>query len=162
MLFYYFEVGFIDFFSKPELTDNKTEHLTNLFCIFFWRARLCWPLLCLCRPLHDFWGMSEFELRMLPRRSKRARYQLSHPASSYTLPPIPPRSESQLKANVPKPISRTLPLCSIDLNHTDFNPDAKQNFIENMFALRKSFFLWSFSETLRLSRDVLPLTKRVW
>ncbi len=26
----------------------------NFFCIFFWRARVCWPLLCLCRPFIIF------------------------------------------------------------------------------------------------------------
>jgi hypothetical protein len=34
------------------------------FCTFFWRATVCEPLLCLCRPF--FWDMSGFELRELP------------------------------------------------------------------------------------------------
>ncbi len=26
----------------------------DVFCIFFWRARVCWPFLCLCRPFCIF------------------------------------------------------------------------------------------------------------
>jgi hypothetical protein len=48
-----------------------------LFCIFFWRARVCRPLLCLCRPFMIFEGC----LYSNPEycRSKLARYRLSHP-----------------------------------------------------------------------------------
>ncbi len=52
---------------------------TDLFCIFFWRARVCWPLLCLWLPF----CISERCLDLLDSnaescRSKQARYQISH------------------------------------------------------------------------------------
>ncbi len=32
------------------------------YFLFFWRARVCWPLLCLCRPLlYIFWEISGFD-----------------------------------------------------------------------------------------------------
>jgi hypothetical protein len=30
--------------------DSKTIY-NKSYCIFFWQARVCWPLLCLCHPL---------------------------------------------------------------------------------------------------------------
>jgi hypothetical protein len=46
--------------------------------LFFWLARVCWPLLCLCRPF----CIVERCLDSNPEscRSKQARYQLSHPS----------------------------------------------------------------------------------
>jgi hypothetical protein len=45
-----------------------------IFLYIFWRARLCWPLLCIIERFLD----SNAERG----RSKRARYQLSHPSPS--------------------------------------------------------------------------------
>ncbi len=64
-----------------------------MLCIFFWRARVCWSLLCFCRPFCIF----ERCLDSNPEscRSKQARYQLSHP-SPYSV---------MLEANAPVPRS---------------------------------------------------------
>ncbi len=53
--------------------DLKNWHL---FCIFFWRARVCWPLLCLCRPFWIFERCPDSNPESC--RSKQARYQPSH------------------------------------------------------------------------------------
>ncbi len=46
---------------------------TKLLILYlFWWARVCWPLLCLCRPFCRFEPES--------CRRKQARYQLSHPS----------------------------------------------------------------------------------
>jgi hypothetical protein len=65
----------------------KNEYYASrFFCLFFWRARKCWPLLCLCRPfcIYERWLDPNPE----SFRSKQARYQLSHPSPS-TSPPVP-------------------------------------------------------------------------
>ncbi len=49
----------------------------RFFVYFFWRARVCGPLLCFCRPFCIF-EMCGFEPRELPY-SKQAHYHLSHP-----------------------------------------------------------------------------------
>jgi hypothetical protein len=36
------------------LGDPIIVHSYNCFCIFILRARVCWPLLCLCRPFCIF------------------------------------------------------------------------------------------------------------
>ncbi len=53
----------------------------RFFCIFFWQARMCWPLLCLCRPF----CILERCLDSNPEscRSKQARYQLASPVCTY-------------------------------------------------------------------------------
>ncbi len=48
------------------------------FCIFYWRARVRWPLLCICRPFLIFEGSLHSNSEFC--RGKRARYQLSHPS----------------------------------------------------------------------------------
>ncbi len=49
------------------------------FCFFFfWRARVCRPLLCLCRPFMIFEGCLDSNPEYC--RSKLARYRLSHPS----------------------------------------------------------------------------------
>jgi hypothetical protein len=48
------------------------------FCIFFWRARVCRPLLRLCRPFMIFEGCLDSNPECC--RSKLARYRLSHPS----------------------------------------------------------------------------------
>ncbi len=64
------------FCSLPRLLKK----FFTLFCIFFWRARVCWPLLCLCRPFCIF----ERCLYSNPEscHSKQARYQSSLPSPS--------------------------------------------------------------------------------
>jgi len=54
------------------------ETINFFFCIFFWRARVCRPLLRLCRTFMIF----EWCLDSHPEccRSKLARYRLSHPS----------------------------------------------------------------------------------
>ncbi len=44
--------------------------------VYFWRARVWWPLLCLS-PIYDYWGMLDSNTECC--RRKRARYQLNHP-----------------------------------------------------------------------------------
>ncbi len=63
-------------FSSTEILGAFLGY--SFFCIFFfWRARVCRPLLCLCRPFMIFEGC----LYSNPEycRSKLARYRLSHP-----------------------------------------------------------------------------------
>jgi hypothetical protein len=50
----------------------------SLFCTYiFWQARVSCPLLCLCRPFMSFEGWLNSSSENC--RSKRTRYQLSHP-----------------------------------------------------------------------------------
>jgi hypothetical protein len=51
---------------------------TFFFCIFFWRARVCRPLLRVCRPFMIFEGCLDSNPECC--RSKLARYRLSHPS----------------------------------------------------------------------------------
>ncbi len=50
----------------------------TFFCIFFWRARVCRPLLCLCRPFMILEGCLDLNPEYC--RSNLARYRLSHPS----------------------------------------------------------------------------------
>jgi len=67
-----------------EWASSKDIYLTNnkyfFCCIFFWRARVCRPLLCLCRPFMIFEGCLDSNPEYC--RSKLARYRLSHPSLS--------------------------------------------------------------------------------
>ncbi len=70
--------------SLPPVKD----YFFGFLYIFQW-ARVCWPLLGLCRP---FWEMSGFEPRELPQQAGAA--PLSHPSPYFanhlpTQPPIP-------------------------------------------------------------------------
>jgi hypothetical protein len=61
----------------PDL--QKSPHASqDTSWYIFWRAKVCWPLLCLCRPFCIF----ERCLDSNPEscRSKQARYELSNPA----------------------------------------------------------------------------------
>jgi hypothetical protein len=49
----------------------KQRHTFLYFFIFFWRARVCWSLLCLCRPIMIFEGCPKSNSECC--RSKRAR-----------------------------------------------------------------------------------------
>ncbi len=40
---------------------NSFEQFLIFLHMFFWRVRVCWPLLCLCRDILNFWEMSGFE-----------------------------------------------------------------------------------------------------
>ncbi len=51
---------------------------THIFFMYFWRARVCWPLLCLCRPFIILEGYLNWNLESW--RSKQRQYQLSHPS----------------------------------------------------------------------------------
>jgi hypothetical protein len=70
-------------YSLPPPLDTcfKKKDPTFTFCVFFvyffWRARVCRPLLCLCPPFYIF----DICLDSNPEscRSKQARYKLSHP-----------------------------------------------------------------------------------
>ncbi len=59
---------------------GKCKIISHFFptflCVYFWRARVCWPLLCKCRPFMIFEGCLNSNSECC--RSKRARYQLSH------------------------------------------------------------------------------------
>ncbi len=48
------------------------------FCILFWRARVCQPFLCLCRPFMIIEGCLDSNPEYC--RNKLARYRLSHPS----------------------------------------------------------------------------------
>ncbi len=60
------------------------------FCGIICQARVCWPLLCLCRPVCIFKRC--LDLTPESCRSKQARYQLSHPSPYLAthLPTWPP------------------------------------------------------------------------
>ncbi len=76
--------------TRSEVISSKQECFisnTSKYCIFFfWRARVCWPLFCLCRRFCIF----ERCLDSKPESccSKRARYQLSHSSPYLSLPQI--------------------------------------------------------------------------
>ncbi len=55
-----------------------TNFFSFFFCKFFWRARVCRPLLCVCRPFMIFEGCLDSNPEYC--RSKLARYRLSHPS----------------------------------------------------------------------------------
>jgi hypothetical protein len=67
-----------------KVSRSSSEHLSSYklhsFLIFFWRARVCWSLLCLTGMCHPF-CIFERCLDSNPEscRSKQARYQFSHP-----------------------------------------------------------------------------------
>jgi hypothetical protein len=71
--------------SAPLWTSTCFLHLSGIplvfFCIFFWRARVCRPLLRLCRPFMIFEGCLDSNPECC--RSKLARYRLSHHSLSY-------------------------------------------------------------------------------
>ncbi len=72
------------------MAHKKSKNMKNQIHVFFscltvnnvdfWLARVCWPLLCLCRPFFFF----ERCLDSNPGscRSKQVRYQLGHPSHS--------------------------------------------------------------------------------
>ncbi len=60
--------------------------MENFFLYIFWRARVCRPLLCLCRSFMIFEGCLDSNPEYC--RSKLARYRLSHP-SPYLSHPSP-------------------------------------------------------------------------
>jgi hypothetical protein len=64
------------------VASRKLKSLVKDF--FFLRARVCWPLLCLCRPFCIFVRCLDSNPESC--HSEQVRYQLSHP-SPY-LPPI--------------------------------------------------------------------------
>ncbi len=64
-------------------------HEYKVFLYIFWRARVCWPLLCLCAHFCVFGRCMDSNPESC--RSKHVRYQLNHPSpSSYgqTLPRV--------------------------------------------------------------------------
>ncbi len=68
---------------------SSTISVLDIFiCTFFWGARVCWPLLCLCRVAHFVFvcEMSGFEPESCC--SKQARYQLSHPSLMLSHPSL--------------------------------------------------------------------------
>jgi len=67
--------------------------------LFFWRARVCRPPLCLCRPFMIFEGCLDSNPECC--RSKLARYRLSHPSLYVNLPPL-------IKGKYEDDVSRTL------------------------------------------------------
>jgi hypothetical protein len=59
-------------------TKIKRRIFVKFFCIFFWRARVCRPVLRLCRPFFIFEGCLDSNPECCC--SKLARYRLSHPS----------------------------------------------------------------------------------
>ncbi len=57
----------------------------TFFYIFFWRARVCWPLLCLCRPFIIFEGYLNSNLESW-RRKQRPSNLATHPSYFATHP----------------------------------------------------------------------------
>ncbi len=58
----------LSLFSRHHIliaTQPISQISYSSFLYSFWLARMCWPLLCLCRPF-VFFEMSGFELRELP------------------------------------------------------------------------------------------------
>jgi hypothetical protein len=48
-----------------------------LFCIFFWRARVCWPLFCICRPFRAFKGCMNSSVAVASGRATNLAIHLS-------------------------------------------------------------------------------------
>jgi hypothetical protein len=70
------------FFHNKHVHQHCTVYIHFFSFIFFWRARVCRPLLRLCRPFMIFEGCLDSNPECC--RSKLARYRLSHP-SQYRL-----------------------------------------------------------------------------
>jgi hypothetical protein len=58
--------------------EERADACLFFFCLFFWRARVCRPLLRLCRPFMIFEGCLDSNPEYCC--SKLARYRLSHPS----------------------------------------------------------------------------------
>jgi hypothetical protein len=72
-----------DPYPDPDSHQNDGDphaSMFHFFCIFFWRATVCRPLLRLCRPFIIFEGCLDSNPEYC--RSKLARYRLSHPSLS--------------------------------------------------------------------------------
>ncbi len=64
----------------PFLSENLSRYIYRLLSVFlyiFWRSRVCWPLLCLCRRVCIFERCLDSNTESC--RSKQARYQFTHP-----------------------------------------------------------------------------------
>jgi hypothetical protein len=95
--------GFKRFIKRYKVQSSNNREIKTFydFCIFFWRARVCWPLLRLCRPFCIFekWLDSNQKASVasrcatnlaahlpnlathLPKRNHPSPYQLSHQSS---------------------------------------------------------------------------------
>ncbi len=63
---------------QPLLQARDLQSKKLCFLYIFWRARVCWPRLCLCRPFCIFGSCLESNPESC--RSKQVRCQLSHPS----------------------------------------------------------------------------------
>ncbi len=68
--------------SNTDCQTSLSFLLVYLLFYIFWRASMCWSLLCLCRPFMIFEGCLNSNSECC--RSKRARYQLNHPSTNNT------------------------------------------------------------------------------
>ncbi len=64
--------------------------VSTFFSFFFWRARVCWPLLCLCRTFCIFDRYLGFEPRELPQQADAlptypSVFQFSHPSPNLAI-----------------------------------------------------------------------------
>ncbi len=84
--------------------DFCFQFFEYIFCNFFWRGRMFWPLLCLCRAFYYFLEMSEFEPRELPQQA----------GALTTKPPSPtPSLATHLPAQLPiSLLSHPFPYCT--------------------------------------------------
>ncbi len=72
-----------DFFMFLEFSKTSLRYV-KFFCLFFWRAWVCWPLLCLCRPFCNFERCLDSNQATVP--SRRVTNLATHLPP--TLPPI--------------------------------------------------------------------------
>ncbi len=63
----------------------QSPEILAIFCVYSGRARVCWPLRCLCRPFCIFERCLDSNAERC--RSRQARYQLSHPSPWLSHPP---------------------------------------------------------------------------
>ncbi len=73
---YYLTRGSLSIQHFPKLNFYLQRGVHNFFSIFFWRFRVCWPPLCLCRPFCIFGWCLYSNLESC--HTKHVRYQLSH------------------------------------------------------------------------------------
>jgi hypothetical protein len=103
----------------------------------FWRARECWPLLCFCRPF----CISDRCLDSNPEscRSKKARYQLSHP-SPYLITHLP--QTDKVIASIANPYGS-----QVDLDLVRYQNLCGSGSVYGPYNLRKAIMYFSYTGT---------------
>ncbi len=96
----------------PDLQIKQTRNTSrNFFCIFFWRTRVRWPLLCLCRPFCIYEKCLDSNLKNPGQKAQPSPSHHNRPPPTRLYgsernpgtihPSHPPHSRGQLKPQKP-------------------------------------------------------------